>query len=192
MLSKSQLMLKTELVIFKHENKKLECQIKIKFSRKRIYPSKSVIYLVVKIDENLNWKDQTYDIVTKLNRVNVMPYKVRNYVSFNTFKAIDLAIFDSQINYANLIWGQNSNFKFRIITLQKTENKMLISNIIFINKSINNLLLPVFKNCSEIYNYDTVSLSTDKLFKHFHRTDSYGKTSIIVSDINCWNKTQNM
>ena len=119
MLSKSQLMLKTELVIFKHENKKLECQIKIKFSRKRIYPSKSVIYLVVKIDENLNWKDQTYDIVTKLNRVNVMPYKVRNYVSFNTFKAIDLAIFDSQINYANLIWGQNSNFKFRIITLQK-------------------------------------------------------------------------
>ena len=58
---------KTELVILKHKNKKLECPIKIKLSRKRLYPSKSVKYLGVRIDENLNWKDQTYDIVTKLN-----------------------------------------------------------------------------------------------------------------------------
>ena len=78
-----------------------------------------MIYLWVKIDENLNWKDQTYDIITKLTRINVIPYKVKNYVSFNTFKAIDFAIFDSHINYANLIWGQNPNFKLRIITLQK-------------------------------------------------------------------------
>ena len=30
---------KTELVFFKHINKKLECPIKIKFGRKRLYPS---------------------------------------------------------------------------------------------------------------------------------------------------------
>ena len=40
---------KTELVFFKHINKKLECPIKIKFGRKRLYPSKSVKYLGVKI-----------------------------------------------------------------------------------------------------------------------------------------------
>ena len=85
---------KTELVIFKHKNKKLECLIKIKFSRKRLYPSKSVKYLGVKIDENLNWKDQAYDIVTKLNRANALLYEIRNYVSFNTLKAIYFAIFD--------------------------------------------------------------------------------------------------
>ena len=46
---------KTELVIFKHKNEKLECQIKLRLSRKRLYPSsKSVKYLGVKIDENLN------------------------------------------------------------------------------------------------------------------------------------------
>ena len=45
---------KTELVIFKHKNKKLECSIKLKLSRERLYFSKSVKYLALKIDENLN------------------------------------------------------------------------------------------------------------------------------------------
>ena len=96
---------KTKLVSFKHKDKKLECLIKIKLSRKRLYPSKSVKYLGVKIDENVNWKDQPYDIVTKLNRANALLCKIRNYVCFNTLKAIYFVIFDSHINYANLIWG---------------------------------------------------------------------------------------
>ena len=58
---------KTELEIFKHKNKKLECPIKFKLSRKRFHPSKSVEYLGVKIDENLSWKDQSHDIAAKLN-----------------------------------------------------------------------------------------------------------------------------
>ena len=162
---------KTELVIFKHKNKKLECPIKIKVSRKRLYPSKSVKYLGLEIDENLNWKIQTHDIATKLNRANTLLCKIRNYVSFNTLKAIYFAIFDSHINYANLIWGQNSNFKLRVTTLQKKalriinsqpknshlgplfkqnnilkfEDKTLIGNIIFVSKSINNLLPPISK-----------------------------------------------
>ena len=175
-------------------------------------------YLGVKIDENLNWKDQTYDIVTKLNRANALLYKIKNYVTFNILKAIYFLIFDSHINNANLIWGQNPNSKLRIITLEKKalriinnqprnshssplfkksnilnfEDKILISNIIFISKSIDNLLPSIFKNwfifCSEIHNYETVSWWTDKLFKPSYRADSYGKSSIIVSAINCWNK----
>ena len=46
--------------------------------------------------------------------------------------------------------------------------------------------------CSEIHNYDTVSLLTDKLFKLSYRTDSHGKNSVIVSAINYRNKNQNM
>ena len=45
---------KTEPVIFKHKNKKLEFLIKIQLSRKRLYPSKSVKYLGVKTDKKLN------------------------------------------------------------------------------------------------------------------------------------------
>ena len=62
-------------------------------------------YLDVKIDENLNWKDQTHDVATKLNRVNALLIKIRNYVSFNTLKAIYFAIFALHINYANLNIG---------------------------------------------------------------------------------------
>ena len=120
-------------------------------------------YLVVKTDDNLKWKNQTYDIATKLNRANALLYIIRNYVSFSTLKVIYFAIFDSVINYAKLLWGQNSNSKLRNIILHKKplriinnqprnrhsgqlfkkgnnilkfEDKILISNIIFISKTI--------------------------------------------------------
>ena len=108
---------KSELVIFKHKKKKLECPIRIKFSRKRLYPSNSIRYLGVKIDENLNRKD--HNIATKLNRANALLFKIRNYINSNAFKSICFAIFDSHINCANLIWGQNLNSAFRIANLQK-------------------------------------------------------------------------
>ena len=40
---------------------------------------------------------------------------------FNILKAIYFVILDSHINYANLIWGQNTNSKLRIITSQKKD-----------------------------------------------------------------------
>ena len=60
----------------------------------------SIKYLGVKIDENLNWKDHTQDIATKLSRANALFFKIRNYVKFNTLESIYFAIFDSHINYA--------------------------------------------------------------------------------------------
>ena len=102
---------KTELAIFKHKKKKLECPIGIKFSRKRPYHSNSMKNVGVKIDENLNWKDHIHNIATKLNRANAILFKIGNYVNFNTVKSIYFAIFDSQIKYANL--------RIRIVTLQK-------------------------------------------------------------------------
>ena len=50
--------------------------------------------------------------VTKLNRANALLYKIRNYVSFNNLKAIYFAIFDSHINYANLVWEHVKNYYF--------------------------------------------------------------------------------
>ena len=98
---------KTELVIFKHQKKKLDSPIKIKLSRKRLYPSKSVKYLGIKIDENLNWKQHIHDIAIKLNRANALLSIIRNYVNKLSLRTIYFAIFDSHINYDNPIWGQN-------------------------------------------------------------------------------------
>ena len=55
--------------------------IKIKLSRKRLYLSKSVKYLGIKIDENLNWKQHIHDITIKLNRANALLSIIRNYVN---------------------------------------------------------------------------------------------------------------
>ena len=41
------------MVIFKSKQKKLKGDLKIKLSDKRLYPTESVKYLVVKIDTNL-------------------------------------------------------------------------------------------------------------------------------------------
>ena len=39
---------------------------------KRIYPTPSVKYLVVKIDENLSWHHHINDLTAKLNRANAL------------------------------------------------------------------------------------------------------------------------
>ena len=46
-------MKKAELVIFKRQRKKLDCPLKMKLNSKRLYSSKSVKYLGIKIDENV-------------------------------------------------------------------------------------------------------------------------------------------
>ena len=51
--------------------------MKIKPNGKRVYPADSVRYLRIKIDVKLNWKSHVNAIVTKLNHVNAMLYKVR-------------------------------------------------------------------------------------------------------------------
>ena len=138
-------------------------------------------YFGVKTDGNLNWKDHIHDIAIRLSRARAPLFKIRNYVNFNTLKAIYFAIFDSHINYAHLKWGQNVNCAFRVVTFQKKAiiiinnqsmnshssllfkksnilkfaDKILINNIIFISKPINNLQTPIFKNwfifCSDIH-----------------------------------------
>ena len=184
-----------ELVTLKHQRKNVDSPIKIKLNCKRLYPSKSVKYLGIKIDENLNWKQHIHDIAIKLNRANALLSIIRNYVNKLTLRTIYFAIFDSHINYANLIWGQNLHSLSRIIILQKKalrimnfqsrdshssplfrsnhilklEDKILIENILFISKLFNNLVPPIFKSwftfCSDVHNYHTVSSTADEIFK---------------------------
>ena len=119
---------KAELVIFKHQRKNLDTEIKIKLNKKRLYPSSSIRYLGIKIDQNLNWKDHINDIAVKLNRANVLLFKIKNFVNIIILKTIYFPIFDSHINYANLVWAQNSHVMSRILTLQKKAMRFLLSN----------------------------------------------------------------
>ena len=68
-------------MVFKHQRKKLDSPIKIKLSRKRLYPSKSVKCLGIKMNENLNWKQHIYEIAIILNRANALLYAIKNFVN---------------------------------------------------------------------------------------------------------------
>ena len=72
---------KTEFVIFKHQRKKLDGEVKIKLNRKRLYPTDFVKYLGIRIGKNLNWKHHVSDIANKLNRTNAVLFKIRNFVN---------------------------------------------------------------------------------------------------------------
>ena len=68
--------------------------MKVKLSRKRLYPSKSIKYLGIKIDRFLHWNDQVNNIAVKLNRANaLLLLKIGNYVKMKTLRNIYFAIY---------------------------------------------------------------------------------------------------
>ena len=64
---------KTEMVIFKSKQKKLEGDLKIKLCVKRLYPTESVKYLGVKIDANLTWQHHGLSGVKWISKLWQLP-----------------------------------------------------------------------------------------------------------------------
>ena len=116
---------KTEMVIFKSNQKKFECDLKIKLCGKRLYPTESVKYLGLKIDTTLSWQHHANDLSIKLNRANALLFKMRKYVSLKILESIYLAIFDSYLSYC---WAQNRSNIQQILILQKRQLELLIFN----------------------------------------------------------------
>ena len=153
------------MVIFKSNQKKFEGDLKIKLCGKRLYPTESVKYLGVKIDTTLSWQYHVNDLSIKLNRANALLFKMRKYISLKILKSIYFAIFDSYLSYCCLVWAQNCSTIQQILILQKKAvriinfqpgnshisplfklnfilkflDKICLENVLFVNKSLNNL-----------------------------------------------------
>ena len=213
---------KTELVIFKSPRKVLSDEIKIKLTGKRLYPSNSVKYLGVRIDKFLHWHDQVNNIAVKLNRANALLLKIRNYVNMKTLRNIYYAIFDSHLTYSCIVWAQNINTVNRLIILQKkalrimnfkdqlfhssplfSENNILkfidkitLENILFVNKSINRQVPPIFYDwftfSGDLHRYETCWSVTDHLIIPTFWTQKCGRFSITASTIYSWKSIQNL
>ena len=126
---------KTEMVIFKSNQKKFEGDLKIKLCGKRLYPTESVTYLGVKIDTNLSWQYHVNDLSIKLNRANV------------------LINFQPRNSHISPLFKQNFIIKF--------QDKICLENVLFVSKSLNNLTPSVFSIwfsfSSDQHNYETSS-----------------------------------
>ena len=114
---------KTELLVFKHPNKKINYEFKIKIDGKKLYPSKFVKYLGVLIDPHLNWSFHINILSTKLSRATGMLAKIRHYVSDVTLRSIYFGIFSSLLTYGAPVWGQIRNKHF--YRLERIQNKAI-------------------------------------------------------------------
>ena len=114
---------KTELIIFRHPNKQLNYDLRIKINGKKLLPSLCVKYLGITLDCHLNWSYQVDSLSTKLAREVGMLSKIRHYVSETTLRNIYFGIFSSLLSYGSQIWGQFSNQ--HIFRIQKLQNKAI-------------------------------------------------------------------
>ena len=112
---------KTEMVIFKSKQKKVEGDLKVKLCGKRLYPTKSVKYLGVKIDTNLSWQYHINDLFIEMNRTNALLFKMRKCVNLKTLRSICFAVFVSYLSYCCLVWAQNCRIIQRIIIFTKSD-----------------------------------------------------------------------
>ena len=142
-----------ELIIFKHPNKKINYNFKIKIDGKKIIPSKFIKYLGVLIDCNLNWSHHIDVLATKLSRANGMLMKIRHFVSPNTLRSIYFGIFHSLLTYGGQIWGQIKNKHFH--RLEMLQNKAIrIINFAAYRASVN----PLYKNSKILKLSDVINL----------------------------------
>ena len=78
---------KTEVVLFKSSRKLTDVPLKLKLNGKRFYPTNSVKYLGINIDENLNWKQQISDTAINLNKANGILSKLRHFMDRKTLNS---------------------------------------------------------------------------------------------------------
>ena len=160
-------------------------------------------YLGIKIDENLNWKQQISDITIKLNRTNAILSKLRYFIARKTLKSVYHAIFEPHLCYSSLVWVQNLNSIKRLFVLQKKSLRIIYfrsrnahisplfreSNILKLqdicsrklpfHKYFNKVLPTIFKNwftlSSDFYTYSTRWSNLGYLVAPPDNTKLYGK-----------------
>ena len=109
---------KTEVIFF-HKPGERAPDLKIKMNGHRIYPSKSIKYLGIYLDETLNGSFHSKTLSIKLKRANGMLCKARHYVPSDELRTLYYAIFSSHLIYGSQIWGQVTNsFNQKIFDLQ--------------------------------------------------------------------------
>ena len=166
---------KTEFIIFRKRSKPVCSEsLKIKINGVRLYPSTSIKYLGILIDEHLSWKYHICELVKKLNRSNNMLSKIRHYVNSKTIRSLYFSLFSSHISYCHQIWGQNGGrYLNKIISLQRSAVR-IINFMPFrsdVSRTFDRSKIPKFINLVRTSNllfvYDCLSFNSPSSLKTF-------------------------
>ena len=96
--------------------------------------------------------------------------------------------FKDQLFHSSSLFSENNILKFIY--------KVTLENILFVSKSINRQVPPIFYDCftfsGDLHRYNTCWSVTDHLNIPTFRTQKYGRFSIRASTIYSWNSMQNL
>jgi len=110
---------KTEYILFRHPNKRINQLVKLTIGGKRISESKTIKYLGVLLDFDLKWKSQINATVVKLKRANRILSKLRHHVPLPIRKLVYFSLFASHLMYCCQIWGQPVSTNLERVTTQQ-------------------------------------------------------------------------
>ena len=105
-------------MLFRRQNTKSNNSVKIKLDRKRLFPTSSVKYLGILLDEHLAWSPQISHVHMKLNQAIGILSKLRYQANIHVLKTGYHSLFGSHLLYACQLWGQNdkeTQNKFRTL-----------------------------------------------------------------------------
>ena len=133
--------------------------LKIKMNGHRIYPSSSIKYIGMHLDETLNGAFHAKILSKKLKRANGMLCKARHYVLKDDLRTLYFAIVSSHLIYASQIWGQITNtFNPKIFKLQNLGGYLVFGRVHMIN-------LNFWEPTHPCTNFLTVNPSKYRLFQ---------------------------
>ena len=76
-------------------------------------------FLGILIDENLTWKPQIANTLTKVSKIIGIFYKSRNMLNKHLLKQLYFSFIHSYLNYGNIAWG--STCKTNLISLYRSQ-----------------------------------------------------------------------
>ena len=98
----------------------------MKLDGKIIYPTNSVKYLGIHLDETLNGSIHCQQLLPILRRANGILAKARNFIPSKELLSIYYSIFSSHLLYGCQVWGQNTNAVFKKVeTLQNNTIRII-------------------------------------------------------------------
>ena len=110
---------KTEVILFKTKHKSCNTELTLKLCSKRLFKTKYLRYLGIKIDENLKWKIYIHDLASKSHGANAALAKLRHFVNSETLISTYFAIFHSHLDYLCIAWRLTRFTQQKVSILQK-------------------------------------------------------------------------
>jgi hypothetical protein len=106
-------------------NNSPHCALNIGHKDKYIEETVNSKFLGLHLDNHLNWKDHTDQMVPKFSGACYAVRSVFHISNINTLKSIYFAYFHSIIQYGIIFWGNSSNSR-TIFTLQKKIIRIMV------------------------------------------------------------------